>query len=297
MLSEVIRMVRVGSDGSRLIRQVDPRGVRFPEFSGSGFHVLLGGTCWLITPDRDPVPLCPGDIVLTSAGAPHGLATTPRPLADLPEMEMGGFPPEPGPCEFEFLCGAYRLQHGPVPQYLRALPDLIVVSPDYDRYPEMRALIELLKAEASRARPGRGATVRSLLDLILVQILRLWHDQDGGLPATDDPGIAAALRRIHEHPQHPWNVAGLSEIAGLPQTAFTRRFTAQVGQPPMSYLTGWRLGRGARLLRETDAPLAAIARQVGYSTEFAFSGAFRRHYGVAPGRFRRTAGQVAAVVE
>jgi AraC-like DNA-binding protein len=78
----------------------------------------------------------------------------------------------------------------------------------------------------------------------------------------------------------------------MPRTAFTRRFSAVVGQPPMSYLIGWRLDRGARLLRETDAPLATIARQVGYSTEFAFSGAFRREYGVSPSRFRRTSAAV-----
>jgi AraC-like DNA-binding protein len=79
----------------------------------------------------------------------------------------------------------------------------------------------------------------------------------------------------------------------MPRTAFTRRFTTAVGQPPMSYLITWRLGRGARLLRETDAPLAAIAHQVGYSTEFAFSAAFRREYGLPPSHFRHT--QAAAV--
>jgi AraC-like DNA-binding protein len=285
VLSEVIRMVRVGSVGSRLIRQTDSRGLRFPGFDGSGFHILVHGTCWLISEDL-PVRLNPGDIVLASAGAQHGLARTRRSLAELPAWAMGPIPPAPGPCDFEFLCGAYRLEHGRVPQYLRALPDLIVVSPDYDRHPELRALVELLKAEAGRAQPGSGATVRSLLDLILVQVLRQWHDQHETPPATADPAIAAALRQIHEHPERPWTVAGLGELAGLPRTAFTRRFTALVGQSPMRYVTSWRLGRGARLLRETDASLATIARQVGYSTEFAFSGAFRREYGVAPGRFR-----------
>jgi AraC-like DNA-binding protein len=119
-------------------------------------------------------------------------------------------------------------------------------------------------------------------------VLRQWHEQHGTAPGTDDPAIAAALRQIHECPQHPWTIGGLSEVAGLARTAFTRRFSALVGQPPMSYLIGWRLGCGARLLRETNAPLATIARQVGYATEFAFSSAFRREYGVAPGRFRGT---------
>jgi AraC-like DNA-binding protein len=288
VMSEVIRMIRVGTVGSRLIRHSDPRGVRFPAFAGSGFHIVLDGSCWLISEDQSPVALRPGDIVLTSSGAQHGLTQTPRALADLPPSAMGPISPAPGPCDFEFLCGAYRLEHGRVPQYLRTLPDLIAVTPDYDRDPQMRALVELLKVEAGQAQPGSAATVRSLLDLILVQVLRQWHHQHGVASDTDDPGIAAALRQIHEYPQRPWTVGRLSEVAGLPRTKFTRRFTILVGEPPMRYLIGWRLGRGARLLRETDASLATIARQIGYSTEFAFSSAFRREYGVAPGKFRST---------
>lgn len=286
IVSEVIRTIRVGTVGARLIRQQNGRGLQFPAFEGSGFHIALRGTCWLITEHDEPVELAPGDVVLTSSGARHGLNHVPCALADLPLAEMGQIPPAPGPFDFEFLCGAYRLDHGRAPQYLRALPDLIAVSPDATRQPEMRMLIDLLRTEAGSTRPGSEATLRSLLDLVLVTVLRQWHGDDGW-PATDDPAIAAALRQIHEHPQRPWTVDLLSKAAGMPRTAFARRFHTVVGQPPMGYLTQWRLGRGARLLRETDAPLATIAREVGYATEFAFSGAFRREYGVSPGRFRR----------
>lgn len=290
LISEVIRTVRVGSASGRLIRQSGSPGVRFSAFAGSGFHIILRGACWLITEDGEPTALRPGDVVLTSSGARHGLSRVPCALRDLPPAVMAPTPPAPGPFDFEFLCGAYRLAHGQAPRYLRVLPDLITVSPDYGRHPEMRALADLLCADVSGTQPGTGATLPALLDLILVHVLRQWHEQHGAAewPEPDDPAIAAALREIHENPQRQWTVARLSEAAGLPRTAFTRRFTAMVGQPPMRYLISWRLGRGARLLRETDAPLAAIARQVGYSTEFAFAGAFRREYGVSPGRFRRT---------
>ena len=289
LMSEVIGMVRIGSPGSRLIRQANSEGVRFPAFEGSGFHIVLRGACWLISEFDEPVALAPGDVVLASSGAQHGLNHVPCTLDELPPAVMAPLPPAPGPFDFEFLCGAYRLERGRAPQYLHALPDLIAVSPDYTRHPGMRALIDLLLAETTGARPGSGATLRSLLDLILIHVLRQWHDRHGpdDWPATGDPAIAAALRQIHEHPQRPWTVSGLSATAGLPRTAFTRRFSAVVGQPPMRYLTGWRLNRGAQLLRESDAPLAAIARQVGYSTEFAFSTAFRREHGVSPSRFRQ----------
>jgi len=290
LVSEVVRSVRVGNPGSRVIRQSDSRGVRFLPFDGIGFHVVLRGTCWLISDDEEPVPLKPGDVVLVTSGAAHGLSHVPRTLHDLPPVVMRADPPKPGPFDFEFLCGVYHLERGRTPQYFRALPDLITVSPDYDRLPQMRALIDLLSTDASEADMGRAATLPALLDLILVHTLRQWHEQHG--PAewsrTDDPAIAAVLREIHENPQQQWTVDRLSQVAGLPRAVFARRFTAGVGQPPISYLISWRLSLGARLLRETDATLATIARDVGYSTEFAFSGAFTREYGVSPGRFRRT---------
>ncbi|MFI6875461.1 AraC family transcriptional regulator [Streptomyces sp. NPDC050400] len=291
LISEVVRTIRVGNPGSRVIRQSGSQGVRFPAFDGTGFHIVLDGACWLITEDQEPVPLKPGDVVLVTSGATHGLNHVPCALGDLPAMVMERTPPAPGPFDFEFLCGVYRLEHARTPQYFRALPDLITVSPDYDRLPQLRALIDLLSADTAEAYLGTAATLPALLDLILVHSLRQWHEQydTAGFPRTDDPEIAAALREIHARPQARWTVERLSKVAALPRAVFTRRFTAGVGKPPMSYLISWRLSQGARLLRETDATLATIAREVGYATEFAFSGAFTREYGVSPGRFRRTA--------
>jgi AraC-like DNA-binding protein len=93
---------------------------------------------------------------------------------------------------------------------------------------------------------------------------------------------------IHEHPARPWTVQQLSDLAGMSRSAFTRRFREATGTPPMAYLTDWRLTSGARLLHETDEPLTTVARRTGYSTPFAFTAAFRRKYGVPPGRYRRT---------
>ncbi|GIJ46725.1 AraC family transcriptional regulator [Virgisporangium aliadipatigenens] len=289
ILSDVLATVRGGVGGARRIRESGAWGMRYPSFAGLGFHIVLGGTGWLITRGGAPVALHPGDVVLAPAGTEHGLSHAPCALMSLPVGTMGDFPPDPGPSDFDFICGAYRLQRGQVHQSLRELPEVVALSPDYARHPELRSLVGLLDADVAGRGPGAAVTRTALLDLMIVHLLRQWREQHAGAewPVIADPGIAAALRAIHDGPDKPWTVQQLCVIAGMSRTAFNRRFAELVGKPPMTYLIGWRLSCGAQLLRDTQAPLAAIARRVGYSTEFAFASAFRREYGLAPGRFRQ----------
>jgi AraC-like DNA-binding protein len=132
--------------------------------------------------------------------------------------------------------------------------------------------------------------------LWLLYILRAWLDQQpargattGWAAALSDPVTTAALQAIHQAPAQPWTVATLAAEAGLSRAPFARRFAALLGQPPLTYLTWWRMTTAARLLHESDAPLSAIAARVGYASEFAFANAFKRQYGTAPGRYRHTA--------
>jgi AraC-like DNA-binding protein len=104
--------------------------------------------------------------------------------------------------------------------------------------------------------------------------------------ALHDREVAAALEALHTDPAAPWRVEGLAAQVGLSRATLARRFTALTGQPPMAYLTWWRMTTAAQLLRETDRPLPAVARQIGYGSPFAFSHAFKRHFGRTPGRYR-----------
>ncbi|SEU37013.1 AraC family transcriptional regulator [Nonomuraea wenchangensis] len=292
MISQAVSSLRVGRRAIRRFRQQGSWGLRLGGQPGSGFHLVLDGSAWLISADAPPIALRPGDVVLVPAGADHGLSITRRALHEMPLNVMNLDQSAPGPADFEFLCGSYRLDHGQVHPYLTGMPDLIVVSPDHERHPEWRSLISLLVEGESLAQPGTEVTRSALLDLMLVSVLRQWLEEKHpkGRPTITDPAIVTALDAIHDSPRTQWTVSRLGEMVGMSRTTFTRRFTSQVGKPPMTYLIGWRLNCAARLLRETDASLAAIARQVGYSTEFAFAGAFRREYGVSPGRFRQAAG-------
>lgn len=286
-ISSAVSSVRAGRANGRRLRGSGAWGMRFPSFVGIGFHVLLRGEAWLITAGTAPTRLLPGNLVIAPNGAEHGLGHTPTRLDKLPVFPATDLP-APRPADAEFLCGAYRLDHGLLHPVLRGLPRTIVVSPDRSHHPELATLLSLLEDDVAQAQQGNWVTRSALIDLVLVHALRRWYDAPGatGWTATADPAVAAALDQIHGHPQHPWSVEQLASVAGMSRTSFNRRFTVQVGLPPMTYVTYWRLACAARLLRQTTSGLATIARQVGYSNEFAFATAFSREYGLAPGRFR-----------
>jgi AraC-like DNA-binding protein len=107
------------------------------------------------------------------------------------------------------------------------------------------------------------------------------------MAALRDPALGKALASIHAEPGGDWTVAALASTAGLSRAAFARRFTQTVGEPPMAYLTRWRMGLAAQLLSGGQQPLPDVARRLGYESEFAFSRAFKRNYGVAPATYRR----------
>lgn len=120
-------------------------------------------------------------------------------------------------------------------------------------------------------------------------MIRAWTAESttGTWPAAlGDPATAAALRALHSDPAAPWTIGRLAAEAGVSRPTLARRFTTLVGRPPMAYLTWWRLTRAAALLRDTDAPLATVARRVGYASPYALSHAFRREFGTTPGRYR-----------
>ena len=130
-----------------------------------------------------------------------------------------------------------------------------------------------------------------LLDLLLIAVLRAWFarpeaEAPAWYRAHGDPVVGRALRLLHNNPAHPWTVATLAAEIGVSRAALARRFTELVGEPPMTFLTGWRLALAADLLREPDATVGAVARQVGYGSPFALSTAFKRVRGVSPQQHR-----------
>ncbi|KXK60389.1 AraC family transcriptional regulator [Micromonospora rosaria] len=308
VLSDVITVMRAGEPRSARLAWHAPWAQQFASVPGSaGFQVVLQGPCWLIAPDSGPVPLAAGDIVFRPHGRGHTLADSPSTSSAAPACDPND-PPVPrfatgvagaaadiGAPATVTLCGAYQLDPTHAHPLLHDLPELIHLPAHLGRHPALRATVDLLATELERPRLGTDAIIPALLDTLLLHILRAWLDQHpapgaattGWAAALKDPATAAALQAIHHDPARPWTVATLAAEAGLSRAAFARRFTALLGQPPLTYLTWWRMTTAARLLHQSDTPLSAIAGRVGYTSEFAFAHAFKRRYGTAPGRYRR----------
>ncbi len=184
---------------------------------------------------------------------------------------------------------AYEGQSEVSTRLLDALPTVLVLrAAEWDT-----PLTALLAEEAGRDGSGQEAYLDRLLDVLLISLLRTWFDRTDNAPpwwhAEHDPVVGPSLRLIYNNPAHPWTVANLAAAVGTSRAVFARRFTELVGEPPIAFLTGWRLALAADLLRSGDATIAAVARQVGYSTPFALSSAFKRAYGVSPNTHRTAA--------
>jgi transcriptional regulator GlxA family with amidase domain len=155
----------------------------------------------------------------------------------------------------------------------------------------LEATLQFMATETASSQPGAEAVAGRLADILFVQALRthIAHDCQecgGWLRALADPQVGEALRLMHEQPQAPWTVEALAEKVAMSRSAFAARFKAQVGDGPLGYLTRWRMQKASQLLQENHPTLAAVAESVGYETDAAFSKAFRRHMGMAPGEYR-----------
>ncbi|GAA3165484.1 AraC family transcriptional regulator [Nonomuraea salmonea] len=280
-----------------------PWGMRFAPSDGAGCHVILQGSCRLLPPDGEQIPLGPGDVVFLPHGRGHAIADDPAtPLIDVVQDQDGTWtlseePPQgTGPATL-MLCGAYRLNRARAHPLLTGLPDVVHLPARIGTNAALRSAVDLLGAELERPGPGSDALVPALLDALLLYVLRAWLHEHAGQAATGwgaaltDPAISDALHALHGDPARSWTVEELGARAGLSRAAFARRFTTVVGRPPLAYLTWWRMTVAGRLLATSDLPLRVVAERGGYTSEFAFAKAFKREFGVSPGRYRRQAAQ------
>jgi AraC-like DNA-binding protein len=299
-----------------LVRAVldPPWSLRIQDEAAMCLVAVVRGDAWMIPDGGEPLRLEAGDVAITRGPEPYTVAddpstpphvvihpgercTTPdgRSLSD--EMTLGvrtwGNSPDG---RVLMLVGTYQMRGEVSRRLLSVLPQMFALPAGELETP----LVPLLNAEMVKDEPGQEAVLDRLLDLLLITVLRAWFARpDTGTPAWyrahSDPVVGRALRMIHNNPAHPWTVASLAAGTGISRAALARRFTDLVGEPPMRFLTGWRLAMAADLLREPDATLGSVARRVGYGSPFALSAAFKRELGVSPQEHRAGADVVQLV--
>jgi AraC-like DNA-binding protein len=269
---------------------------------------MVRGEAWVRPDDGEDVELRSGDVAIIRGPEPYDVTdaqgTAPQAIIlpgqrcvtpdgqELTEMShMGvrtwGNSPDGATV---MLTGTYQMRSEISQRLLGALPPLLVLRGEDWHSP----LIPYLAEEVVKDEPGQEAVLDRLLDLLLIAVLRAWFARpDAHAPgwylAHGDPVVGPALRLLQNNPAHPWTVASLAREAGVSRAALARRFNALVGEPPMAFLTEWRLTLAADLLREPGATVGSVAPLVGYGSSFALSAAFKRVRGISPQQHKAAA--------
>lgn len=293
--------------GAFLLRALfaPPFSIRIEDGAALTVVVLTRGSV-VFTSGDGPVALSAGDVLMISGPAPYVLAdsaTTPDDIRILPGqicLDPAGHLVEQSMAlgtrtwgnsatgTTVMLIGTYQDRTEVGARVLSRLPACVVLrqldSP----------LVPLLATEIIENAPGQAAVLDRLLDLLVLTCLRqVFAASADRAPrwyaAQDEPVIGEAIRLLQQQPAHPWTVATLASAYGVSRAVLARRFNESVGEPPMTFLTGWRIALAADLLTSPNATLASVARRVGYSTPFALSTAFKRIYRVSPAQYRSTA--------
>jgi AraC-like DNA-binding protein len=289
--------------GAFLLRSLldAPWSMRIADEAPLCLIAITRGQAWLLPDDGEALRLGPGDVAVTRGPDPYTLADDPatRPQVIILPGQACVTPDGQDVSLMSYmgvrtwgnspvgstvmLNGTYELEGEVSRRLLGALPPLLVLPSDAWESP----LVGLLAEEIVKDDPGQEAVLDRLLDLLLIAVLRAWFARPDAEPpawyrAYSDPVVGRALRLIHNDPSHPWTVAQLAAEAGVSRAALARRFSELVGEPPMTFLTDWRLSLAADLLLEPNATIGSVAYQVGYATPFALSAAFKRVRGISP---------------
>lgn len=282
-----------------------PWALRIEDGAALAFATVLRGHAWIVPDHGEPVAMHQGDVAVVKGPGPYTVADHPATVPDVVVGPMNRLSAPDGTDLTERLAlgprtsgwsrngaalvasGTYQVTSDVSGKLLDALPEIVVVPAAQVQDPVMRLLAE----EVGRDVPGQQVVLDRMLDIALVATLRAWFERTeaaapGWYGAHTDPLAGPALRAFHDDPAHPWTVGELATTLGCSRAALARRFTASVGEPPMTYLTGWRIALAADQLRASDRTIEAIAHQVGYANAFALSVAFKRVRGLSPKQYR-----------
>ena len=288
LLSELLHSARLS--GERIVAYAPPPTFSIGFADIGSLHIIEEGELALRL-DADPrvEHVSRGDVVLFPRGDPHHVSDV---SANARAVVRAGADENDAPAPARWLCGTFTIGDPRASHLLGSLPAVIVLRGASGPALEgLEVARRMLVYEMQSPSQGSAVMVARILDLIFIQILRAWAAGEDAEPnwlaGAFDPQIGRALSAIHRDHGRDWTVEELARACNLSRSAFAARFAARVGKPPAAYLAHVRLDAATDLLRDTSLPVTRIAESIGYTSEAAFSRAFKNRYGMPPARWRR----------
>ncbi|QTF09113.1 AraC family transcriptional regulator [Brenneria izadpanahii] len=295
-LSEVLSLLRLEAYISGGFPLQAGSGLEFRQHAGIKCCVVIDGNCWVsVTGSQEAIFLKSGDCVFLPSGAPFCLTTAP----DSPRQPF--IPPDKGtgsaltmqaPRNGAFILGGrftFSSAHADI--LLHSLPPLIPITEGIGQK-VMRNAMECLREEMRVPQPGGDLIAQQLVQIMLVQALRVFLQQEGServgwMFALSDPQLKAALSYMHQDPAFPWTLQELANRVGMSRTVFTKQFKHKVGTTPMKYLSRWRMLLAGERLRNSRDSITQISLSAGYDSDSAFGRAFKKEWGCSPREHRQ----------
>jgi len=265
------------------------------------YHLVIQGKAVVCFPGEPDIPVKAGDILIIPHGDAHTVSngspsefidsgpSLGRYLAgDLTTMRLGG-----GGELTQFVCGYFGCERHAARLFLAGLPRLITINVRGDGPGAwLESSIRHLLSESASNTPGHTVLLSKMAEALFIATLRRYMEQlppeqAGWLAGARDPVVGAALALLHRRPGHAWTMAELAREIGAARSVIAERFARVLGEPPMAYLSRWRLQLAARLLQTTRKSVLEVAADAGYESEAAFNRAFKREFGVPPAQYRR----------
>jgi AraC-like DNA-binding protein len=307
-LSDLLRVVRLDGAYFYVVEAAEPWGVEtvparelsppiLPEAEHLiAYHIVTRGRCYGGLVGEDQVELAPGDVIVFPHGDAHVMSSGPG-IRTIPKVLTGapGRYPDPvhlgnqEPWATSLVCGFLGCDRRPFNPLLAALPRRMHMRGMSNSW--LSGYTRQLTDESRLGRAGADQVLTRLAELMFIEVLRRYLEdlpagQTGWLAGLRDEVVGRVLGLLHGRPGHPWTLDELAREAASSRSSLAKRFAELVGQPPMQYLTQWRMQVAANLLAQSGAKVAAIGAEVGYDSEAAFSRAFKKATGLAPGAWR-----------
>ncbi|MBN3056624.1 MULTISPECIES: AraC family transcriptional regulator [Pectobacterium] len=304
LISELLRGMRLSGVTYRRIETHAPFGVAFHYVPGKAqFHFVSQGTALLRMESGTTFALKSGDALFIPNGNSHALLSDEK--ADV--TPVSAFPSEPicnsvcaidcEPCpdteNTVIFSGCMDFELGGMQPLIKAMPEVMMVSRLMSTWPEIHPILAAMERESMTRQVGFAGILARLADVVAALIVRGWVEAGcgkatGWVQVLRDPRLSRAIYAMHQNPGVNWSVAELAKEAGTSRSVFAERFLSATGTTPVKYLSELRMRLAVQYIRHEHQPIETVALRLGYGSLAAFSRAFKRIVGHAPGTLRET---------